>query len=65
MTAHQRKAVGGVLTLLFLAAYVWAATVIGEAVSRAWWAPLAFSAVAGVAWGLPIIPLMYWMNRGK
>jgi hypothetical protein len=65
MTAHQRKAVGGVATLVFLAAYIWAATGIGAVVPKAWWAQLAFYAVAGIGWGLPIIPLMYWMNRGK
>ena len=65
MTAHQRKAVGGVLILLFLAAYIWAATAIGAMAPKAWWLQLAFYAVAGVAWGLPVIPLMYWMNRDK
>lgn len=64
MTAHQRKAVGGVLTLLFLAAYIWAATVIGEAVPKIWWSQLAYYVITGVAWGLPLIPLMRWMNRG-
>jgi hypothetical protein len=65
MTAHQRKAVGSVLTLLFLAAYVWAATVIGAVIPKAWWVQLAYYVVVGVSWGLPIIPLMYWMNRGE
>ena len=65
MTAHQRKAVGSVLTLLFLAGYIWAATVVGSFVPKAWWAQLAYYAVVGIAWGLPIVPLMYWMNRGK
>ena len=65
MTAHQRKAVGGVATLLFLAAYIWAATVIGDLVPKAWWAQLGYYLVVGIAWGLPVVPLMYWMNRGK
>ena len=65
MSAHQRKAIGGALTLLFLAAYVWAATVIGDAVPRAWPAQLAYYVVVGTAWGLPLIPLIRWMNRGK
>jgi hypothetical protein len=65
MSAHQRKAVGGVCTLLFLAAYIWAATVIGAAVPRAWWAQLIYYLMVGTAWGLPLIPLIQWMNRGR
>jgi hypothetical protein len=26
---------------------------------------LVFFAVAGLAWGLPLLPLMTWMNRGR
>jgi hypothetical protein len=65
MTAHMRKALGSVLTLLFLAAYIWAATAIGARVPSAWWAQLIYYIVVGTAWGVPLIPLMAWMNRGR
>jgi hypothetical protein len=65
MSARWRKAIGGILTLAFLAGYVWAALALGEHVPRVWWAQLAYYLVAGVAWGVPLIPLIAWMNRGR
>jgi hypothetical protein len=63
MSAHQRKAIGSVLTLAFLGAYIWAAAAIGEVVPKAWWAQLIYYVAAGTAWGAPLIPLIRWMNR--
>jgi hypothetical protein len=63
MSAHQRKAVGSVLTLIFLGAYIWAAAVIGDAVPKAWWAQLIYYVGVGTVWGAPLIPLIRWMNR--
>ena len=65
MNARWRKALGSVLTLLFLAAYIWAATLIGVLVPTVWWAQLAYYIVVGTAWGVPLIPLIGWMNRGR
>jgi hypothetical protein len=65
MSASWRKALGSILTLLFLAAYIWAATVIGALVPAEWWAQLAYYVVVGTAWGVPLIPLISWMNRGR
>ncbi len=65
MTARWRKAIGSALVLLFLAAYIWAATVIGARLPAAWWAQLIYYVVVGTAWGLPLIPLIAWMNRGR
>ncbi len=65
MSAGSRKALGSVLTLLFLAAYIWAATVVGALVPTVWWAQLVYYIVVGTAWGVPLIPLIAWMNRGR
>ena len=65
MTARWRKALGSAATLLFLAAYIWLATVIGAHVPSAWWAQLGYYLVVGTAWGVPLIPLISWMNRGR
>lgn len=65
MTARWRKAFGSLLTLLFLAAYIWLATVIGGLIPPVWWAQLVFYVVVGTAWGVPLIPLISWMNRGR
>ena len=42
----------------------WVASV-GDHVPRIWWAQLPYYLVAGTAWGLPVIPLIIWMNRGR
>ncbi len=65
MTARWRKAIGSLITMLFLAAYIWAVCAVGEYVPKAWWAQLAYFMVAGTAWGAPLIPLITWMNRGR
>ena len=65
MTARVRKLIGSAGLLAFLAAYVWAATAISDHLPDNTVIKLAFFAVAGVAWGLPILPLISWMNRGR
>ena len=65
MSARQRKAIGSLGVLVFLAAYIWAAVTLGVMLPDLWFARLAFYAVAGVAWGVPLIPLILWMNRGR
>ena len=65
MNARTRKAVGSLAILAFLFFYMWAVSTVGDHVPKAWYVQLAYYLVAGTAWGLPVIPLMYWMNRGR
>ncbi len=65
MSARIRKLIGGVGLMVFLAAYVWAATAISDRLPDNMVLKLVFFAVAGVGWGLPILPLLSWMNRGR
>jgi len=65
MTARMRRAIGGLAIVLFVFVYAWLASTIGDHVPKAWWAQLIYYVVAGTAWGLPVIPLMGWMNRGR
>ena len=64
MNARVRKAIGGVGILAFLAAYIWAASSVGVMLPNQWAIRLAYYVVVGTAWGLPLIPLITWMNRG-
>lgn len=64
MTARVRKIFGGIGLLAFLAAYIWAATAISDHLPDGMW-KMAFFAVAGLAWGVPVLPLISWMNRGR
>lgn len=65
MSARVRKFVGGIGILVFLAAYIWAVTTIAEYVPDQVFIKTLFYAVAGIGWGVPILPLLSWMNRGK
>ncbi|KRB44377.1 MAG: DUF2842 domain-containing protein [Pseudomonadota bacterium] len=65
MSARVRKFIGGIGIVVFLGAYAWALTTVGEHLPDRWWAQLAFYGIGGLAWGIPILPLISWMNRGR
>jgi hypothetical protein len=65
MTARVRKAIGGVAIVLFVILYAFAAAAIGDHIPKAIWAQTIYYLVVGTAWGLPLIPLILWMNRGR
>ena len=64
MSARLRKLIGLFAILGFLGLYVWAVIGLGEHVPAHWAAQLAYYGLAGVLWGVPILPLIRWMNRG-
>jgi uncharacterized membrane protein (DUF485 family) len=64
-SARTRKLIGLVAMLAFLALYVVLVSVVAEYVPKHWAAQLAFYVVAGLGWGVPILPLISWMNRGR
>ncbi|MBI5942116.1 MAG: DUF2842 domain-containing protein [Caulobacterales bacterium] len=63
MNPRIRKLVGMVAILLFLVLYVSAAVAIADHLPRHPAVSLIYFAIVGVAWGLPLFPLMSWMNR--
>ena len=65
MTARVRKLIGLLGILAFLVAYIGLVGAVAEHIPKHWAAQLAFFLVAGVGWGLPILPLLSWMNRGR
>ena len=64
MTARVRKLVGLVGILAFLLFYIGLIANLARYVpqNRIWQA--VFFILAGVLWGVPILPLITWMNRG-
>lgn len=60
MGARTRRFVAAVGTLGFLALYVWAVVAIGDRLPASMWIDLIFYSVAGIAWGIPLIPLLSW-----
>lgn len=64
MPPRLRKLIGSAGVLGFLLGYIWAVTILADRVPANPWLQTAFFGVAGVLWGVPIIPLIRWMNGG-
>jgi sugar phosphate permease len=64
MPARLRKLIGLFGILGFLAAYVVAVIAVGEHVASHWGWQTVFYGLAGILWGVPLFPLITWMNRG-
>lgn len=64
MPPRLRRAVAAAGVLLFLAAWVWGAVSLGARLPNNPWIQLLFYGVAGTAWGVPLIPLLRWAERG-
>ena len=64
MGLRTRRAVAALGVCLFLAFYVWAVVSIGARLPDNQVVALLYYAVAGLAWGVPIIPLLRWAEGG-
>lgn len=65
MPARIRKLIGLFGILGFLVLYVAAVIAVGAHIPEHWVAQLAFYGVTGILWGVPLFPLITWMNRGR
>lgn len=65
MSARVRKLIGMVGILAFLTAYVVVVATIGDRIPKQWMIEFAYYGLAGVLWGVPLLPLISWMNRGR
>lgn len=63
MNPRIKKIIGSLALLAFMALYVAGAIVLADKLPKHPAVDLVYFVVAGVAWVLPIIPLMIWMNR--
>lgn len=63
MGARTRRFVATIGVLLFLSFWVWGAVAINDRLPDIWWLDLIFFAVAGIGWGIPLIPLLRWAER--
>ena len=65
MNPRVRKLIGLVGILAFLLFYVGLVARLSAFVPAQGPLQFAFYALAGVCWGIPILPLISWMNRGR
>ena len=63
MSPRLRKFIGMIVILAFCAIYVVFAVTLGSFLPGSKPVQLAYYAVAGTAWSLPLFPLIKWMNR--
>lgn len=65
MTARWRKFIGSLGILVFLLFYVGAVGAGAQHLPESKLIEFVYFVAAGLLWGLPIIPLITWMNRGR
>lgn len=65
MTARVRKLIGLFGILVFVAAYALVASKIADHLPNNIAVQAVFYLVVGLAWGVPILPLLRWMNSGR
>lgn len=65
MKRRQRKLIGTLAMILFVAFYALIVTALAPRImldtSKTW--QMIFFAVAGLAWGIPLFPLIKWMEQ--
>ncbi len=62
MPVRLRKLIGGLALVIFVCVYAVCVVIAGEHVPDVWWMKMIYFTVAGLSWGVPILPLLTWMN---
>ncbi|MBI1358821.1 MAG: DUF2842 domain-containing protein [Alphaproteobacteria bacterium] len=63
MPPRVRKIIGSLTLVVWVLAYVYVAAVIGDMLAKTpWWVKLIYFPIAGLAWVLPLKPLLKWMH---
>ena len=65
MSPRLRKLIGSFGIVAFLTAYVVLAVTLADRLPDNTVVQLLFFAIAGVAWGVPVLPLFTWMETGR
>jgi hypothetical protein len=65
MNPRLRKLIGIIAILVFMVLYAMAAVSLHGLLPRNFLLEMVYFAVVGTAWGLPLFPLLSWMNRGS
>ena len=64
MPPRLRKLFGSAGVVGFLLGYIWVVAILADRVPPSPWAQTLFFTAAGLLWGVPLIPLIRWMNGG-
>ncbi len=65
LNSHARKLIGSFVLVAFVALYALVIMAIGDRMLEhaANWQRFAFYIIAGLAWVIPLLPLIRWMQR--
>lgn len=63
MPVRFKRMIAALGMLVFLGAYVWGAVAIAGRLPDSPLIELLFYAVAGIGWGVPLVPLLRWAER--
>lgn len=63
MPPRARRFAASIGMLAFLAFWIWGAVMIGERLPDIQIIKMIFFVVAGMGWGIPLIPLLRWAER--
>lgn len=65
MRRRTRKLIGTIVILAFVMVYALIAVLVAQLKmpGQSWWVQTIFYAVAGLAWVVPLLPLIKWMER--
>ena len=65
MPLRLKKILGALLVVVFMLFWVWLAVSLSGFVPDNKFAEMVFYIVAGLGWGVPLFPLLSWMERTK
>jgi hypothetical protein len=65
MSRNTRQLVGGLAVLIFLAAYIGLAVIIADHLPDSRAVRFIYFVIVGIGWGVPLVPLLSWMENGK
>ena len=65
MPLRLKKILGALLVVVFMLFWVWLAVTVSRFVPQNKVAVMLYYIVAGLGWGVPLFPLLSWMERTK
>ena len=63
MNPRLRRFIASMAVLVFLAFWVWGAVTLSEFLPDLIWVDMIYFIVAGIGWGIPLIPLLRWAEK--
>ena len=61
---RARRALASLGVVAFLAFYVWAVLEVHALLPKSFWTDLIYYPIAGLAWGVPVLGLITWAEKG-